>query len=50
MQGIQKFYDIEDDKNPITKKFTQRKTKHSKRYQHIKQNQNHHKLSNLLKM
>ena len=32
MQGIQKFYDIEDDNNPLTKKITQRKAKHSKKY------------------
>ena len=25
MQGMQKFHDIEDDKNPLTKKITQRK-------------------------
>ena len=25
IQGIQKFYDIEDDKNPLTKKITQKK-------------------------
>ena len=46
----EKFYDIEDEKNPLTKKFTQRKSKLSKRYQHIKQNQNQHKFNNMLKM
>ena len=50
MQGMKKFYDIEDEKNPLTKKFTQRKSKLNKRYQHIKQNQNQHKFNNMLKM
>ena len=47
---MQKFYDIKDDKNPLTKKITQRKIMRSKRCQQIKQNQNQHKLNNLLKM
>ena len=50
MQGMEKFYDIEDDKNPLTKKITQRKIKRSKRYQQIKLNQNDYKLNNMLKM
>ena len=33
MQGIQKFDGIKDDKNTLTKKITQRKTKCSQRYQ-----------------
>ena len=45
-----KFYVIEDDKNPLTKKITQRKTKRSKRCQQIKKNQNQHKLNNMFKM
>ena len=36
MQGKQKFYDIDDDTNPLTKKITQSKTKRSKRCQQIK--------------
>ena len=36
LKGIQKFYDIEVDKNPLTKKITQRKTKRCKRCQQIK--------------
>ena len=47
---MQKFYDIEDDKNSLTKKITQRKTKRSKRCQKSKQNQNQHKLNNMLRM
>ena len=47
---MQKFYDIENDKNPLTKKITQRKTMSSKRCQQIKQNQNQHKVNNMLKM
>ena len=33
MQGMQKLYNIEHDKNSLIKKNTQRKTKSSKRYQ-----------------
>ena len=36
MQEKKAFYDIEDDKNPLTKKIPQNKTKRNKRCQHIK--------------
>ena len=38
MQGKQKFYDIEDDQNPMTNKIPFRKTKRNKKCQQIKQN------------
>ena len=31
MQGKRKFYDFEDDQNPLTNKITQKKTKPSKK-------------------
>ena len=50
MKGMQKFYDIEDDKNPLIKNITQRKINLCKRYQQIKQNQNQYKVNNMLKI
>ena len=50
MEGKWKFYDIEDDKNPLTKKFTQRNLNVVKSYQQIIQNQDQHKLNNMLKI
>ena len=47
---MQKFYDIEDDKNSLTKKITQRKQSVVKDAKKFKQNQNQHKLNNMLRM